>query len=526
MANIVVAFINHMQGLGKIYPYYRTFLDGLRESGNNVLCFDISSSTDSRIFTENVIPEVWLEKIRLFNPDLFIIFNNQFWDMSKYFEAPIIIYDVDSPKTFPNKQQLMKNDRYRYLTIQRSNVQLIRDMMECLELRVEYIPPFTGVTADDTVKPDINIAFCGAPFANTDFNQIRNFLLSEPDYHDRQAAKAVYDEFIKHPFYPADELYDRLNLNANKRINFGDKIVSFSTRISGIKRMRCLTAVADLGLEIRGLNWLNPHALTIAFPELLFAYSSKPVSDLATTAEFYNRAKIGINVNHIQAQSGFSWRVADIMASNACLVAEKADDFAYLGFDVPCFTSPSEARDWCQRLLQNDDMRTDLVAKNHEIIDKNHRFINVLPVIEEMSGMSLHKSDAAGTLEIVRIESPAPPKPIDRTKEMQHIDKQLSFLCNELIAESKNINSAVKTAIAQESGIKKVVYETFASSFQESRLHLVFDHLWYFRWLKWRFWLCKCLSWGQRRDKYRAKYKAVRDMIRKAKIYVSDLWRN
>ena len=515
MTNIVVCFIDPILKIGGMSPYYQVFLAGLKNAGNQVLAF----IRNKAYIEEEIIagiPESLLLKLKDFNPDLFIIFNNQFYDVSKYFDVPIIVYDVDNPKRISNEKRLKKNDRYRYLTIQKANVQLICDLMECHDLRVEYIPPFTGVTADDSVKRDINIAFCGDPCATTAFNQIKNFLLLNPDNYERQAAKEIYNEFIKAPFYPADELYDRLKIKANKRINFGDNTV-FLINISGIKRMRHLSVVTDLGLEIRGQNWLNPSCLSMTFPELLFSYSSEPVNDLATTTVFYNRAKIGININNIQAWSGFSWRVADVMASNACLISDPAKDFANLGFDVPCFTSPAEAHDICENLLRDDNWRADLVAKNHEIINKNHRFINVLPIIEDVAGISLQSANTAGTLEVVRIESPALPK-ADRTKEMQSIDKKLSNMVNNEKAVINEIgkikNHLQKTVVNPEQNIR------------ENRLRFVYDHICYYRIQRGRFWLCKSLSWGKRRDKYRMKYKAVRDLIREARIFYRDLWRD
>ena len=60
----------------------------------------------------------------------------------------------------------------------------------------------------------------------------------------------------------------------------------------------------------------------------------------------------------------------------------------------------------------------------------------------------------------------------------------------------------------------------------ENHLRFADSHLWSLRFTKWRFWLCKSLSWGKRRDKYRMKYKAVRDLLRKTQIFYSDLWRS
>ena len=104
------------------------------------------------------------------------------------------------------------------------------------------------------------------------------------------------------------------------------------------------------------------------------------------------------------------------------------------------------------------------------------------------------------------------------------------FLCNLLNFQNeqkiKELNKNINQWQKESSKIQNTFLATAEQNLNENRLCFVCDHIWYFRWMKWRFYFCKCLSYGKRRGKYRAKYKAVRDLIRKAKIYVSDLWRN
>ena len=52
-----------------------------------------------------------------------------------------------------------------------------------------------------------------------------------------------------------------------------------------------------------------------AFPELLLSYSPEVINNTISTQYFYNSSKIGFNTTHIQAKTGFGWRVADILAS-------------------------------------------------------------------------------------------------------------------------------------------------------------------------------------------------------------------
>ena len=104
-------------------------------------------------------------------------------------------------------------------------------------------------------------------------------------------------------------------------------------RLSGLRRVRYLSAVADLGLELHGLYW--DQACMAYFPEVAFCYNRAPISSLTENQALYNRSKLAINTNHLQAVSGFSWRVCDIMASNACLVTEFKPDMLELFPNVP-----------------------------------------------------------------------------------------------------------------------------------------------------------------------------------------------
>lgn len=385
MANIVVAIYNPLIRGNGIYPYFEVFLQELKALGNNVLCFE---KVALEIKLNENIPDRYLEQIQNFKPDLFILFNNQFWDISKYFDCPIIIYDVDSPNAFGNIEKLKGNGRYKYLTIQKDGIDIIQKALESSDIEVQYIPPFTGLKADNT-NPNINIAFCGSHWVWNDFVHIENFARLKPTKDETYWAKQVYKLFCENPFSTSEELYESLGVNPANKLRFNDNFI-LSTRISGLKRLRYLLAIEDLGLEIRGLHWTAPGTLLKSFPELLLSYSSDVVNDMKTTESFYNSAKIGLNINHIQAKSGFSWRVADILASNACLVTEPSADFKDLKFKVATFESPAELRDVCKKLQNNENLRMDLIQYAHEIIDKNHRFSSILPIIEDFSGVKLH----------------------------------------------------------------------------------------------------------------------------------------
>ena len=61
---------------------------------------------------------------------------------------------------------------------------------------------------------------------------------------------------------------------------------------------------------------------------------------------------------------------------------------------------------------------------------------------------------------------------------------------------------------------------------QTVRMQFAWSHLWSLRFMKWRLYLCKCLSCGKRRDNYRAEYKAVRNLLRTAGEYKHEILRD
>ena len=149
-----------------------------------------------------------------------------------------------------------------------------------------------------------------------------------------------------------------------------------------------------MGLELYGTkNWVSD---LYNEPNLTLCYNPKLIYTLEDNQRIYNTSKIGININHHQATTGFSWRVCDIMASNACLVSSYSADFKKLfpNIDIPTFTNEFEAYCLCKKLIENENYRLDIVAKCNEIIDEKYRFKHILKIMEDFLGQHLHEENA------------------------------------------------------------------------------------------------------------------------------------
>ena len=387
MSKILVSMYNFARdpsNYNTLPPFYETFINALVDSGNDVFCYFHKNYAQT---FEGEIPEGLLNKIKEFSPDFAIFFNHEFYDITHYFDIPILVYEVDSPLYIKNKAVIKRNiSRYKFVTIQSGDVQLLKDLFSLNANTVMYIPPFTGLRHNENEHQCYNISFVGANWLWGGADFAVNFGKALSSSQDRQKALLQLQAFKRNPFDFPEVTYD--STDKSLFTNFKEN----SNRLSGILRARYLSAVADLGLELRGLYWDHPSMAY--FPELTLCFNRTPIFSLQDSELFYNKSKLSINTNHIQAVSGFSWRVCDIMASNSCLVSEFKPDMARLfkGLNIPMFSTPQEARELCIKYLQEENRRQDIVAACHEVIEKNHRVDKAIILLNEFLGIKPNKS--------------------------------------------------------------------------------------------------------------------------------------
>ena len=169
-------------------------------------------------------------------------------------------------------------------------------------------------------------------------------------------------------------------------------------------RTNVLSAVAELGLSLyESSSWKQPFWND---PIVALSYNDDVVYSKKHNELIYNSHKIAVNINHLQAIGGYSWRVHDIMASNACLVSCYNETIKKrFNNIVPMFTSPCEAKELCVKLLNNENQRKDIVVACNDIIDKSFRFKHILPDIEVLTGVKLQNKRSTATVRYVDCRS-------------------------------------------------------------------------------------------------------------------------
>lgn len=296
-------------------------------------------------------------------------------------ECAQIVYEADTPIYWNNLGRLKKSKKI-ICVFGSGEANYLRGIGIQSD-RINIISPFTEIHYDG-IKPSTNISFIGTRFGINRKDEIGH--IAEINESFREDYYACIETIINNPNIDKDGL--RKIVNRTDVLDHVD-IPGILMMMSSEKRVRVLSSIVDLGLDLYGTDsWMYRYHFDT---RLNMAYKNEMVYSLKHNEKIYNNSKIAINISHYQAKDLFSWRVLDIMASNACLVTDSwsgvKKEFSEL--NLPLYEDEHQARQICQYLLRDEKTRKEIVEKCHEIIDKKYRFKHHLRELEDISGVKL-----------------------------------------------------------------------------------------------------------------------------------------
>ena len=385
MAKLLISFPAHIYDEGKyrLVTFYDGFLSSLKKCGNEL--FVINSAEYLHQFWDGcnhiqkgISEKKLLKDVLEFNPELIISFNHSIPKVIlENTDCKIAVWDADSIDFYNDKEYIKKNiSRYTFLAFSEAGVTNALNFGASAS-KVHFVNAATEIRAEE-IMVDKNISFIGSNFATS-----YNFILQ---LHDKTPAKLKpLIEELSHNFYSNHlDIIHKHQLDGIEN-HISPKMLASLSAVQN--RTSILNLVEPLGLSLYGsTDWYN---IGQYLPWLAMSYVPEKIYSLKHNQEIYNSSKIGLNISHSQATTGFPWRILDIMASNACLVSDYKPglvEFTKGYVNIPYYENQVDAYNICKKMLNDESWRKDIVQGAQFCInDKGrweHRFKELSSIFE------------------------------------------------------------------------------------------------------------------------------------------------
>lgn len=388
MANIIISFVSCYGD-----TFYKNLSDELIKNGNNIYFVNWSDYIENINGRYNLKHQFsfMIDDIFNFKPD--VVFNFNFSlpvEILDKVQAKICIIDADSPEIFANfelfKEYANKKDFY-YAGFQSCDKELYEQAInKTIAIdRYKYIPMATNFQKRD-VEYQRSIAFLGSNWYGAYLNGY-----SEDVINGFKCLYQKYKQNIQLDWTKEWEQYKKDN-DLKTKVTV-DKMLSL--HFLGQKRIKFLSVLSDLGLEIYGPNWnMVSNFVDI---DLGLCVKGGGIYGQENVEDFYNSSKICLNCSCDAAINGFSFRVMDIMATNACILTEEKNDF-HLLFDkylsqetvnAVLYKDRYDLREKAKRLLQDEDLRQRCLKELNNAIEQNGRWKHRIQSFESFLAIKL-----------------------------------------------------------------------------------------------------------------------------------------
>ncbi len=394
MARILVSYYKIQEvPLNKINCMWDGLFQELKNNGNDVFVINTAYFNSYAVneVKNKKINSLILKKVKDFDPELIITFNHKIPQciLDNFKDVPTVIWDGDELPYFSGLDYMKENiSRYKIFSIvkewEKNYLEFGFDRSQ-----VHMMPIATPIKALD-IPQTINISFLGAYHHSSGK---LNPILRSNTYQD--IFPKVIDEYLNGSSYDYENLFKKHFKDSY------DKLGLSEVDLFPLFNFRLITLVnlLDLGLQINGDRF---DIITGVLPQLRAVYNSENIWTFKENEKYFNSSKISINPIHPQAKgSGFSWRVFDIMASNACLVCEQSSDLKELTqnyVDIPMYKTPWEARELCKELLVDDKARKEIVLASQRFIDETSRWVHRFKEMENILNIKLVNLDSQGSI--------------------------------------------------------------------------------------------------------------------------------
>ncbi len=403
MSNIILSYNWPYKTKNNISPTM-CYYDGLRiafqNSGHNIMEINNAnffhgnwSGSNDPVYIGSIMDyesDIINQKVKTFNPDLIIAFNHCITKkMYEITNCPIFIIEGDSPLSnfWFNKDLMLKNlDRVIFSYNAHFHLDFYKKIFKISQAKCHHLKLATSCYKKDVAfKRDI--CFVGSIHGHCYDNELKNYIQQSKnnDIIKNKLIKIVKEALKNDLYYIKEDLEKDFPKLSFETLFF---------YIAEIRRKNTLDLLMnDFDLEIFGWTGLD------YYDPLYLYFNSDPVYSSEHNSNIYNSSKISISITQPQSNSsieGYSWRVCDTMATNACFLGSYSKSIE-LDFgkwvDLPMFNNAYECYSLCKKLLAEENLRKDIVAGSQLAIKEGKfTFYDRVKEIEQI--FNLKKSDA------------------------------------------------------------------------------------------------------------------------------------
>jgi hypothetical protein len=346
MANIAIFNFSavFLDGKWKNIHYYNSIISAFKKRKHNVLNFITNDIILDPWNGLNISISPYVEEevetsLKKFKPDLIISFNNSKINIVEKFDCPIVIWEADTAKYFSDKDSIKKNvDRYHFIYFSKNGAEDFINLFNAKKKNLFYVDNATSIQSKKIKK-----------------------------FHDISFIGSLYDP--------------------DKFFNLKKSDDNYTHYTSARERIKILLNLVKHDLKI------YTNYIPLAYHSLKDCnkISDKIVFDSNEVEKVMNQSLISLSHSHHQARNtGYSWRVLDILASSSLLISEKSNLLSEkFGKNIKrqLYSSAYDARKKCDYFLKNTNERSDLIEEQNEIIDKFYRWEDRIRKIEDIFGL-------------------------------------------------------------------------------------------------------------------------------------------
>lgn len=416
------------------YNFYRIFIKGLRDRGNDVFC------VDSIWGKGKSIPKTLIEKLEEFSPDLCILGNYDYWALDDYYDGPIWYIDIDgiddiSMQTIYYVRN--KIERCKFIVSEESDIIKIKEKFGASENNIVLINLFYDNLAKPTEKT-YDLLYFGSNKLDKGYGFLSEFNNSKPIESEINAAKLVLSEFESNLAIDSHCLYNNNKSFVNKRIDLvaGERDAN---EILGVKKLKSLSMLSDLSLTIKGPGWT--HESINYYPELLKCSMQALDYDVNNYVAELSYSKIALLFNEGPYTKGSYLRLIEALSSDACVVAQYSEKYVNIFRDagVYFFKTNEEAMEICMELLADEKKRKEAIEKAHIFLEDHYTLHQALSKIENKIHFNLTGDIPNSNIAIVNEKDLEKICINEKFRDFKNSNDKLDFITNESSAKKENV---------------------------------------------------------------------------------------